>query len=249
MEPVIDSNNQQDAIIQTITAYQASYREWRMASDPLVRASLRHKLQQELEELWNLIGSDLVKVARGWTWSNMLNSVTFNQNEATESLAMSMFLHIIESLEKLHIDPNRNVRALLAQIARRGMYHEHRRTYRLQRAQPETSTMGLLSFTPVRDPIKELEAVGDPNQDFEEELMRRHHAQATIAAIRDVWKNTLSDIDAFIVKCRVDSDPPIPFNEMAQQLGPGWTAVSIRQRWSRLIKRTKQKLEEIGVEL
>ena len=253
VDPVTNSNNQQ--IVETIVAYQASYDQFQLlwASDPSKRETLRREMQGELEQLWLLIADDLVKVARGWMRSSLIDSVTSTQSEAIQSLAMTVFLDIIEALPRLRIDPERNVRGYLASIARRGLYQEHRKMARTMPrsppTQPQFSAVAEPGFPTFTSPsISELEAVGDPNQDFEEELMRRHHAQATIAAIRDVWENTLTDIDAFIVKHRVECDPPVLFETMAQQLGPGWTASALRKRWQRLIMRTREELRKRGIE-
>jgi len=249
VDPITSSDNQQ--IVETIVAYQASYDQFQSlwASDPSRRETLRQEIQGELEQLWQLIETDLVQVARGWMRSGLLDSVSLPRSEAVQSLAMSAFLNIIEALPHLHIDPSRNVRALLATIARRGFVREYRRMSQSLPAQPQYTALGEPgSATFTIQSNSELEAVVDPQEDFEEQLMRRHHAQTTIAAIRDVWENTLTDIDAFIVKHRVECDPPVLFDTMAQQLGPGWTASALRKRWQRLIMRTREELRKRGIE-
>jgi hypothetical protein len=70
--------------------------------------------------------------------------------------------------------------------------------------------------------------------------------RACCQAIWAFWE-TLGEADQRIVLLRWNREPPVPYEAIAQHLGQGWTAQTIRQRHCRLLQRTRVHLQGLGL--
>jgi len=255
-----------DPLPAIVLRYQELYHAWSVEAYVERRSALRDALRTCQEELWSLLAEPLLHVAHGWLRSGVARDMWAcptsypNREDVLRSLAMNMYLHVIDALPQLRVDPTKNLLACLKTIATRGMFDEHLRIYsdgacQSDRAANQPTTPGSRathmwptrgrSNTHLRD--QEISDLADPqSMDFEEQLAVLFDQRACCQAVWAFWETLTAD-DQRIVMLRWNRQPPIPFEMIAQQLGPEWTAATIRQRHCRVMTRTRAHLQELGL--
>src|SRR5262245_340380 len=124
-----------DRLLAIVLRYQQTFRDWAVEKDIERRAVLYEALRLCQEELWPLLAEPLLQVARGWLRSNMARDMLANPTsypgveDVLVSLAQNLYLHVIDDLPRLQVDPSKNLLACLKTIARRGMVDENQHVY------------------------------------------------------------------------------------------------------------------------
>lgn len=221
----------QDDLIRAIRDAQQAIAALK-AAEPERHEALRAVVRECLSVLWILLAEPLMRVAAGWTESGQFEELigTRTRREAREALAMGMFLNIIEALPTMSIDPTRNVVSYLQTIARRGIFKENKQIYQ---------------STP-RQPIEQVDLPDPASLEIEEQLLRACHHQQCWDALRE-WMDTLSHENLLIFKSRWFVEPPVPYEDIAQLIGAGWTAAAARRRLSRMLGAAARWLRERGL--
>ena len=249
----------------SVYEYQQAYHLWRDAPNQILRAQARLRLQQAQEHFWGQIADALFDVAKGWCVSAIgqelapAGTASSRSTDTLESLAMSMYLYVIEALPKLEVDPKQNLRACLMQIARRRLIDEDRRRKRNSfghsKPAPEPtsgSSASAMWLTRIRasglalGDTNEPEIIDASSQDYADAIASRIDRDALIATVHDFWRATLPPDDQRIMQ-RWEHEPPTTFRDLAAQLGPGWSESMIRQRHYRIMQRTRAYLNEQGI--
>lgn len=250
-----------DALNQTVTApalvdlvllCQQSYWAWAAATDPGEREAHGVCQHAYTEQLWHLLAEDLLVIARSWLRSGMASD--------HHSYAIHLFSCLLFELPRLVIDPARNVRNFLLTVARRGIITEYRKLYsaqsRQQRAQPQateaqsssdTRMWNVLSGSSVRSIGSPLEELADPHSyDVETLLIKQIDQRELLKRVWAYWEEQLSPDDMRIMRLRYGNDPPLHFEEIAHQMGQGWTSEAVRQRHHRAKNATRAYLKRSG---
>jgi hypothetical protein len=266
--PSQDEPTSQNSLCAVVQRYQHAYRIWQAAVDTDQQAALREQLRDCHDALWPLLAPHLCNAARGW-----LNSGSGQDLRATsasyptvadvlESLAMNLYLHVVDALPALDVNLDQNLLACLMVIARRGMSVEHHRVYShsSRRPKPRTgdaasvSEVGTMWSTHTAQSTNAAWADGssaeppDPEScDLEERLVAMIYKQECWRAVQAYWRSTLSEVEHVIIKIRWRTLPPVAFETIAQQLGSGWTAGAVRQWHHRILSRRYQHLSDQGL--
>ncbi len=240
------SQDDTSELASMITQYQETYFAWKRATElaPDEQELHYHNLGCIHDMLWPMLAPPLREVARKWRGSgsfyDMRNTPDSydGMNDALDALAMNLYLHVIEALPRLKINNDKNLVAYIKQIAWNRMFDEEYLVYRnrgywIGRMQ-EMADVGELI-----DP-KSSNAADHLIESLDRQLSRR--------AVLDFWQATLSDNDYTIMHNRYICDPPVPFQKIALQLGPGWTSEAVRQRCHRVIERSRKHLQTLGFE-
>lgn len=257
-----------DQLLTVVLHYQQIYRDWSVEVDKERRAALRDALHRCQEDLWPLLAAPLLIVARGWLRSGMAQDMCASPTSYPDvenvlcSLAMNLYIHIVDALPQLQVDRDKNLLACLKLIARRGMFDENLRIYRAvprqsnARATEQTIAPGTRSAqmwpehrrsnAHMRDNLHEAEPVDPDTVDFESQLVTALDQRTCCQAVWTFWQ-TLAGEDQQIVQLRWNHEPSVPFETIAQQFGPGWTAGTVRQRHCRILQRTRTHLQELGL--
>jgi hypothetical protein len=256
-----------DLLLAVVLRYQQTYRDWAVEKDIERRAGLHEALRKCHEELWPLLADPLLQVARGWLRSNMARDMLANPTsypsveDVLVSLAQNLYLHVVDDLPRLQVDPNKNLLACLKTIARRGMFDENQRVYNdtPRHLNEQVADQSIASGTHsaqmwseskrsdvrIQGNMRELDLVDPDSIEFEDRLIKVLDQQACYQKIQSFWQ-TLPDVDQQIVQLRWKENPPVPFETIAQRFGPGWTAATVRQRHCRIKERTRIYLQEHG---
>jgi len=238
------------------------------AAEPERHEAPRAAVRDRLYALWMLLLEPLMRVAAGWSDSGPFEDLirTRTRRDALEALAMGMFLNIIEALPLLTIDPEKNVLALMKTIARRGVSKENKDIYQRTPRKPTGKGPDVPAVSGTRDasmaplhetargPIgvfdgetgEQVEAVDPSSLDIEEQLLEACYNQECLEALRE-WIGTLSRENVLILKARWFADAPVPYKDIIQMLGAGWTAAAARKRLDRLRDAAAEWLRERGL--
>src|SRR5689334_16212394 len=257
-----------DPLTVVVLRYQQLHHSWSTETHAARRAPLRIALRETHEELWLLLAEPLARVAHSWLRSGMARDMWAtpssypSREDVLRSLAMNMYLHVIDALPQLQIDPSKNLLACLKLIATRGMFDEQRRIYQSGPRQPSSQAAEVLPtpgssagqmWPSNRSTTAHVRKGQDPSDladpqsvDFEEQLAVLLDQQACCQAIWAFWE-MIADVDQRIVMLRWNRQPPLPYEAIAQQLGPEWNAATVRQRHSRIISRTRAHLQQLGL--
>src|SRR5205814_8442168 len=106
-----------DPLPAVVLRYQEIYHSWSAETLAPRRAALRTALHACQEELWLLLAEPLLRVAHGWLRSGMARDMWAcptsypNREDVLRSLAMNMYLHVIDALPQVRVDPNKNLLA------------------------------------------------------------------------------------------------------------------------------------------
>jgi hypothetical protein len=243
-------------LLEVVREFQEAYKAWELAIEEEERKRRRATLTDVYARLWPMLMHIVEPLARKWALGHRIEQQLSSDWEQTVlSLCTNYCLSIIDELPRKEVNPEKNIVALFRAIAFNQMVDEHRRYKRHEGAaaadSPEpgakASAPARRTFTtrPLDDEI--LRTVPD---EFSGEAFERLDAadynHKLAEAIRAYWRGTLSGDEHLIVELRV-CDPPVPYDSIASQLGPNWTAESVRQRFSRLRRRTLQHLRAIGL--
>lgn len=252
----------EDPLPAIVLRYQQLFWAWEAETDAARRAELRAALHACQEALWPLLAEPLVRVAHSWLRSRMARDMWASpssypgREDVLRSLAMNMYLHVVDALPQLRIDPEKNLLACLKKIATWGMFDEHQRIYGDAKRQPggQANAAGEQSVRmwpartggiPPTHSDDEAAKLQDPRSvDFEDQLAALLDRQACCQAIWDFWE-TLTPADQRIVVLRWRRTPALPYETIAQQLGSTWTAATVRQRYHRVIGRTRAHLQKL----
>jgi hypothetical protein len=248
--------------------YQRLYRSWSIETEPERRAALRDSLCACQEQLWPLLAEPLLSVARSWLHGGVARDMLASPacypslEEVMRSLAMNMYIHVLDALPQIQVDPSKNLLAYLKTIAKRGMFDEQQRIYRSGPRRP-SNPADENSLAPgsrdahmwnqhsashgVSPSGADAADLPDPQSlDFENQIAALLDQRACCQAIWTFWE-TLGEAEQRIVLLRWNREPPVPYEDIALQLGPGWTAQTIRQRHCRLLQRTRDHLQRLGL--
>jgi hypothetical protein len=255
-------------LLAVVLSYQCTYQDWLAEDDPERSVLLRKRLGMCHDQLWVLLAQPLMDVARGWVNSGAGQDMHANpasypsRQDAVISLAQNLYLHVIEALPGLRVDPNKNLLGCLLTIAQRGMSNENRKIYaddprrhtRSASDQHPASGSSAAAMWPQERKQERVsggedpEELADPNShDQEDRLIREIDTHACLQQVWAFWQEVLTPDDQQIMKIRWGEDPPVAFERIADQLGPGWTAAAVRQRHHRILKRTRQYLRDEGM--
>jgi hypothetical protein len=128
----IKQEDSQRLLVETVLRYQVLYRHW-MGQYQGDRELLRLELNDCVMDLWLLSQGAMYKLAARWisgrTAMRKHYGRTYADDQGVEALAWSFFLAMIERLPGVVIDPERNVRALLAKVTWFAAYDQHKKEY------------------------------------------------------------------------------------------------------------------------
>lgn len=225
-----------DIALAAITC-QARYHCWAQSTEPALREALRQAHHAAAEQLLALLWDDLSRIARAWARSEIASEQS--------SLVLNLFGSILLELPRLHIDPRRNPRNLLLQVARYGVYDQyHAETeHGPRRATSGDSTNGNeTQYARVFLGPDALDEYADADSYVAEDrllqMLDDAHCLRTIFAF---WQRELNASDRLIVELRLQERQ---FREIATLLGANVSAV--RQRYHRAIVRTREYLSRCG---
>ena len=243
---------------QAVQDYQQAYNAWEIEFNPVYRAELYQQLRMTQDSLLMLLLPPLLKVAQGWSQSGAMRDMYDNRasypayRDAMEALALSLYLHVVDALPKLKVDPERDLCACLMLIARRGIYDENRRIYsqtpRWRKGNSGPIVESLYKSRPVGDGTDyDTDELADPaSHDMEAQLIALCDVQMLSMRVQEFCQHASSDEDRHILMARLQTTPPVRFTLIAEQLGPGWTAATVRKRYERALKRLRIYLEAQG---
>ncbi len=132
----------------------------------------------------------------------------------------------------------------LLQIAQHRMTDDYYRAYSNHSRPRRTPADDTLHYAIQRESLDGLaHELADQRVSDATDIIERLDAQEQYTAIWAYWQEHLSDIDMRIVQARWATEPPAPFQQIALQLGDGWTADAVRKRWERILKRTRKHFQ------
>lgn len=250
-----------DPLLEAILRYQQIHRVWVSQADPELRTGRAQQLRDSHDVLWPALAPPLVDVARSWLRSGIGRDICANPasypalQDVLYSLAINLYLHVVDALPNVQVDPAKNIRAYLMTIARRGIADEYYQVYGYharqgaQRNQPQSGAgPGAAPGTPARvGSDAGAGAVADLGDTIESWLIDAIDRQRCWQLVQEFWRQTLTLIDCRIITLRWSATPPLAFEHVAQQLGPEWTAAAVRQRHHRILARTRQHLRAAGM--
>lgn len=156
------------------------------------------------------------------------------------------------------VDPSRNVRGLLITIARRDLFDQERISSSKRREQsrpdqalPAPGDRDGAMWWSEHDMRGGEHAAAEPkdpaSSDFEERLIANDQLRRAWPHVLAYWQQTLPPEDLWLLIARWYHDPPIPFKDIAELLGAGWSEAAVKQRHHRILKRTRTYLQEQGL--
>jgi len=255
-------------LFRAVQRFQRTYCTWGSEHDSVRRAALRDELRRCNEEIWNLLAEPLQSVAHRWLNSGVGREIRAHvlecdyQQDALKTLTMHLYFPILKALPTLQIDPEKNLLGCLMIIAQRGISNENQHIYAAKSGRASESTIEPLSESgtpaaamwPINghgnhaaDRSADAEDQADPaTYDLEDQLVRAIDGQRCLEEARAFWQCDLELADRQILALRWQTTPPTDFKTVAQHMGPGWTVEAVRQRHSRIIRRTRKHLQEKG---
>lgn len=264
----LSSSDEQGQLYDLACTYQDAVRAWMITTDARQRTQLLQEQATALEQLYKLLAEPLRRLVSGWRRSQQFSEVmtTRSYREAIDSLALSSFGDIAAALTRptCRLQREKNVRGFLIQIARYGLSDQERSIYRqpytssnqgnelIQSGEPAAAMWWLVSSTPSgvwegHDTYSLAEPEDTQTAEFEYEVIQRLDDRQLWQAIWHTWRTTLADEEWQIVSLRWLTESLMPFDAIAEQLGPGWTAATVRQRHHRIVQRARQHLNERGL--
>lgn len=252
-----------DSLHDIVLNYQQCYKRWHAIADSPEREELRQELHHIQGKLWTLLEEPLMQVAKGWIKSAVVKEIlpvsgTDTHQSVLNSVAMSLYIHVLDALPKLKLDPQKNLLACLMLIVRRRLI-DQMEPRPPQSDPPDTpehpisgtseSAMWLkqviqTSFVP-QDSVQG-EYIDPQSQDAEEQQIDTIYQQQMWHEVLLFWRSTLAPEDWKIMQ-RWGLDPPTPFRTIAEALGPGWNESMVRQRHHRIMRRTRKYLHDRGL--
>ncbi len=245
-----DNFSGQTSLYGLARACQQGHAAWHAAEDVATRQLLRDEHRGLLELLWQALQPDLERGALRWRRSGMAPDL--------RSLAMGMFVHIIGELPRLRLDPDRNVRHLLLMVAQRRTVDEYRRSFSDgPHMRGADDALPIASGAPEAQmwaepsgPVdlfaldREQELVDPQTLDAESQIVARLDLRRLVEQLWRYWPERLSLHDLQIMRLRWRVEPPVPFSEIARQLGDGWEEDTVRQRHHRILRDARRFLAQ-----
>ncbi|NJM06516.1 hypothetical protein HC891_10455 [Candidatus Gracilibacteria bacterium] len=216
-------------------------------ADTQQREGLLAELTQVHMALWKEVHRPLCAIiARNWTRSVLFGQLTTEHRPGTpffeivESLAFNVFGDMLDILPTLKLDPERNGVALLLTIAVRQLSANDKK---LRKDLHES-----LNGDVERDERTAHEEIDAQQLELFEQTAARIAQQECVQAALAYWHETLDEIDWLLVRARLLTDPQLPFAAIVKMLRPGYNEAALRQRLSRICKRTEEYLRGNGWE-
>ncbi|GAB4215036.1 MAG: hypothetical protein OHK0022_54420 [Roseiflexaceae bacterium] len=230
------ANDMPDDLLDAVIAFQSLYARWGLEQDAAGRAAASAACQAAAERVFALLEPSLEGLARRWMGSGLASDV--------QSMKLNLFAAIFVQLPRLRIDPERNLRALLLTIARYGAYDMYRADIdaadRRRRAMDDLWS----GDSPSRLRQRLIADATVCDDGLEDALIERIDQRRLLEVIQLFWESALGTADLRIVALRLRDQP---FRTIAQFLGAGWTEEAVRQRYHRIICRTRNHLRAIGL--
>ncbi|HEU4326625.1 MAG TPA: hypothetical protein VFS21_26025 [Roseiflexaceae bacterium] len=230
------ANDTSDDLLDAVILFQTLYAQWSLEHDTARRAAASAACQDAAERVFALLEPSLEGLARRWMGSGLASDI--------QSMKLNLFAGIFVQLPRLRIDPERNPRALLLTVARYGVYDMYRADMdaaeRRNRAVSELWSGGAAGRLRQRLLIDSVAC----DDGLEDALIEQLDQRRLLEAIRLFWQHALNAVDLRIVDLRLRDQP---FRTIARTLGSGWTEEATRQRYHRIICRTRNHLRAIGL--
>lgn len=245
--------------IRLVLAYQEDYATLQQTYVPRVREQLEARLQLRLEQIYRILHEPLRRQARKWrgsrSYKEILDSIAADESHtrALDRFAMHLFLHVLEQLHRVQIDPERNVIGLCVKIARQGMAREEQRIYKAYQPtnDPDEPEQPLLRIH--RDPNgateRELDITDEQSEEDFMRLLAHLSRDVERQLITDAVEAIASKIDRQIITDRLLTEPAVPYEAIAAQLGDGWSIDAIRKRYERARKQLQRILQHYADEI
>lgn len=255
----------QHRLYTAVSTYQHAREEYQSSSDPVRRAELLGIQQEALEQIYNDLHEPLLKLVGGWGRSLMVQeqrSAKLSYRDALESITMSVFGDVAAALQTCKLNPEKNIRNFLTQIARNKLYDQEYTIYNEpsdSQKKDETRRYAMWPSSRSRiDGVWEAELgkadqsyLSEPEDpasiDFDNQLIQNRDNEVYLRAVLFFWRTKLSTEERLIVILRWTIEPPFSFKAIAQRLGEGWTDAAVRQRHHRILDRTCKYLIEQGL--
>jgi len=234
--------------IAPLDAEQAAYKQ-----------VVQGEMAAAIDALYYALAPDLHRLAKGWVKSQQFQHIAATSDfaKAVETLALSAFSAIVEALPLLKVDPERNVRGLLITIARRDLfdqekiYSSNRREQSRGQQVPATGERDSAMWWSAHEMRGGEHAAAEPKDpasgDFEERILADDQLRSLWPHVLECWQQTLPSEDLWLIIMRWFHDPPLPFKEIAELLGAGWSEAAVKQRHYRILRRTKTYLQAQGL--
>ena len=215
--------------------------------------AVKKRLEHCTERIWLIMQEDLLELASQWLRSELGRDRMNHGDDAKLSLALIAFKAIFLRLQTIKIDPNKNLKALLFTIGRRGLYNENK-PYLPHGLHPiesfdqgqSTSGVGKGSIWDAWDLHKqayEAEDLADPNSfDWENRLIESFDMIKYKSAIQAAIGQLLEH-EQVILSLRY-SDPSVPYKNIAEMLDRKEAA--IRQSCKRALQKIHRHLVDAG---
>jgi hypothetical protein len=237
---------QQGKLARLIREYQDAYNALAYARSPREQEGLNKHIVSCLEQIYRILHEPLRRKAHNWQRSHAFHEVVDSIADherydlAIDRFAMQLFLHVLEDLHTIRIDPTRDLIGLCVKIAHRGMYREEHRIFSVRKRAGDTIivVLPLLRFSDGSDSPTEREI--DIADDMSDAAFARVIDQVSRDAQQRLLARALESItdpvDQQIVLDRLLRPRPLPFKQIAERIGAGWTAGTVRKRYERVRK-------------
>lgn len=238
-------------------------RRWQAAD--LMKACQEAYAQEQVEQLdthltalYRLIYQDIERQSAYWLsrFSNLNTTGERTWKCAVQDLTSIIFADMIEDLLKVELDPTRNAYGLLMTMAHHALYDLNQRTQdRRQKPAMEPLQPGdqEASMAPTQthavqalhyDDDGALLDVLDQESEFTDRVLERERLRECWPIVQNVLRS-VEEVDRQIFALRVEHDPPVPFKQIAQEFGPGWTEAAVKQRFYRIMLLLKKQLRDL----
>jgi RNA polymerase sigma factor (sigma-70 family) len=237
-------NERRRKLVEAATNYQQVYERWKLATGG-AREQLEFELKDTIAALLLLLRPVMYKQARRWLAQSALTGRSSAFNNSLDTLALDFFFALIERLHTVRIDPDKHVEAYLGRVARNGFYD------RFKKDHPPQETQALRLDQPLSETGEQLlrDTVADPDTvDQDELIVWSLSAKECLAFMRKELPTILNKEDQTIVLARL-SEPPLSYELIAQQIGPGYSEEALRKRYERALHKIRQYLKRHGWDL
>ena len=237
-----DLDDTSSDVHDSIVACQLWHARWIRETDPAQREIYGQAHRAAVEQLFELLDPYLERIALGWLRSGMAQDIS--------SLKYSLFVPIFQALPGLRIDPEKNARNLLLMIARHGIYDMYRQDMhgtsgRSKSSSTDGDTTHMWPRASSLDSYRQAtDEVDQASIEAEDTWIAMIDNREYLDAITRFWEHALVPVDKEIIGLRLRD---LTFKEIAGRLAPGWEESTVRQRYHRVIVRTRQHLQAIGL--
>lgn len=236
-----EQDDTSDDVLDSILTCQSWHTQWVQERDPAQREIYGQEYKAAVERLFELLEPYLERIAIGWLRSGIAPDV--------HSLKYSLFVPIFHALPNIQVDPQKNVRNLLLTIARHGIYNMYRQdiggTSSRSRSSMDDDMVHMWSHSySTAGHRQSNDEVDQASIEVEDTWISMVDNREYLGAIARFWEHALVPVDKEIVKLRLRD---LTFKEIVYRLDSRWEESTIRQRYHRVIIRTRQHLQAIGL--